>query len=152
MLERDPDFKVLPVGTPLALRRLLRRCLEKDRKHRLQHIGDARLEIDEPREKHVSGVSEPTADTSSQREIQARHITAAVIAVCAAGVLGYYLRSPSLAPAGSMVPRLVNAVQVTSALGVEYPALSPDGEWLAYSSEESGNPDIWCYSLGPAKR
>src|SRR6185436_662469 len=33
--------------TPASIRRLLRRCLEKDPKKRLSAIGDARLEIDE---------------------------------------------------------------------------------------------------------
>ena len=33
--------------TPLAIRRLLRRCLERDRRRRLADIADARLEIEE---------------------------------------------------------------------------------------------------------
>src|SRR5207302_10336222 len=39
----------LPISahTPAPIRRLLRRCLEKDRKRRLDSAADARLEIDE---------------------------------------------------------------------------------------------------------
>ena len=33
ILEREPDRTMLPADTPLPIRRLLRRCLEKDRKH-----------------------------------------------------------------------------------------------------------------------
>src|SRR6185295_14801849 len=47
ILERDPDWNALPGATPAAIRRSLRRCLEKDRRERLQAIGDARLEIRE---------------------------------------------------------------------------------------------------------
>ena len=45
ILERDPDFSTLPPDTPAAIRRLLRRCLEKNPQNRLRDIGDARLEI-----------------------------------------------------------------------------------------------------------
>ena len=37
----------LPADAPRAVRRLLRRCLEKDRKRRLADIADARLDIDD---------------------------------------------------------------------------------------------------------
>src|SRR3954452_5206089 len=47
VLKTDPDWSVLPAETPVAIRRLLRRCIERDRKRRLQDIGDARLEIEE---------------------------------------------------------------------------------------------------------
>ena len=39
--------RALPAGTPPPVRRLLRRCLEKDPRTRLSSIGDARLELDE---------------------------------------------------------------------------------------------------------
>ncbi len=42
----DPDWSLLPPGTPPALERLLRRCLHKDVRQRLRDIGDARIEID----------------------------------------------------------------------------------------------------------
>ena len=45
ILEREPDWGVLPAETPTRIRRLLRRCLEKDSKRRLRDIGDARLEM-----------------------------------------------------------------------------------------------------------
>lgn len=47
ILDREPDWNALPPGTPSAIRRLLRRCLEKDQRRRLQAIGDARIEIEE---------------------------------------------------------------------------------------------------------
>ena len=47
ILERDPDWQAVPTNTPALLRRLLRRCLDKDPKDRLRDIGDARVEIQE---------------------------------------------------------------------------------------------------------
>jgi eukaryotic-like serine/threonine-protein kinase len=45
ILERDPDWRTLPAATPTTIRILLRRCLEKDRKQRLDSASAARLEL-----------------------------------------------------------------------------------------------------------
>ena len=47
ILTREPDWTTLPADTPPLIRRLLRRCLEKERKRRLDSAADARLEIEE---------------------------------------------------------------------------------------------------------
>lgn len=47
ILEREPAWDRLPPATPAPIRRLLRRCLEKDPRRRLRDIGDARIDIDE---------------------------------------------------------------------------------------------------------
>ncbi len=46
-LRAELNWQALPVETPPSTRRLLRRCLERDRQDRFQHIGDARKEIKE---------------------------------------------------------------------------------------------------------
>jgi len=45
VLKGTPDWTALPAATPQGIRRLLRRCLEKDRKERLPDLGTARLDI-----------------------------------------------------------------------------------------------------------
>jgi eukaryotic-like serine/threonine-protein kinase len=47
VLERNPDFELLPAKTPVAIRRLLRRSLQKDRRARLRDAGDAIGELDD---------------------------------------------------------------------------------------------------------
>jgi serine/threonine protein kinase/Tfp pilus assembly protein PilF len=47
VLAREPNWQELPAETPPAIERLLRRCLEKDPKNRLQDIADARKMLDE---------------------------------------------------------------------------------------------------------
>jgi eukaryotic-like serine/threonine-protein kinase len=42
---KDPDWALLPSGTPLRVRELLRRCLEKDPRQRQRDIGDARFDL-----------------------------------------------------------------------------------------------------------
>ena len=55
VLERSPDLDALPADLPPMVRRLLRRCLTKDRRGRLQHAGDARVDLTE-------AVTNPGAD------------------------------------------------------------------------------------------
>ena len=45
VLKTDPDWAALPAGTPEAVRKLLRRCLERDTKQRLRDIGEARVAL-----------------------------------------------------------------------------------------------------------
>jgi len=47
ILEREPEWEALPPSVPPCVRQLLGRCLEKDHRHRLRDIGDARLELQE---------------------------------------------------------------------------------------------------------
>src|SRR5262249_44405433 len=56
VLSRTPDWSALPATTPPGLRRLLQRCLDRDRRHRLQTAADARLRLEEV----VSETCEPT--------------------------------------------------------------------------------------------
>jgi serine/threonine protein kinase/Tol biopolymer transport system component len=46
ILHREPNWTLLPPGTPSRVRELLSHCLAKDRKSRLHDIADARLALD----------------------------------------------------------------------------------------------------------
>src|SRR5262245_19026096 len=50
VLTAEPDWSALPAATPPAAVRLLRRCLVRDPHHRLQSIGDARIELEHAHE------------------------------------------------------------------------------------------------------
>ncbi len=50
VLRADPDWSALPAQTPAHVRKVLRRCLERDRNRRLHDIADGRLELEEPSE------------------------------------------------------------------------------------------------------
>jgi serine/threonine protein kinase len=50
IVKHEPDWSLLPADVPSAVRRTLARCLQKDLKHRLRDIGDARLDLEEARE------------------------------------------------------------------------------------------------------
>ena len=84
VLERGPDLDTLPSGSPPAVRRLLRRCLTKDRRERQQHAGDARVELIEAmtRPEADAVVASVTPPPGRQRDWQ----TAAIVGVVAAAV------------------------------------------------------------------
>jgi len=46
ILGREPAWSTVPRGTPAGVRRVLRRCLEKDPEHRVRDAADVRLELD----------------------------------------------------------------------------------------------------------
>ena len=47
VMRDTPDWNALPAHTTPGIRRLLKRCLEKDSRRRLRDIGDARLELED---------------------------------------------------------------------------------------------------------
>ena len=47
ILKTDPDWSALPSDTPVGIRRVLRRCLEKDPRRRFRDIADVRLGIED---------------------------------------------------------------------------------------------------------
>ena len=55
VLRQDVDWAQLPRSTPAPVRRLLRRCLDRDPKQRLHDIGDARLELEEAKAEPAYG-------------------------------------------------------------------------------------------------
>ncbi|MEO5567115.1 MAG: protein kinase [Gemmatimonadaceae bacterium] len=60
VLKDTPDLAALPADTPAPIRKLLRRCLEKDRRKRLADAADAGLEIDDVLMTHAADAWETT--------------------------------------------------------------------------------------------
>ena len=59
VLKVEPDWNALPAETPPSICKLIQRCLTKDRKQRLQAIGEARIAIDESLSGAAPEISEP---------------------------------------------------------------------------------------------
>ena len=142
ILERQPDWSVLPRETPDGIRDLLRRSLAKDPNQRIARMADVRTRIAECEAKNFDAAL-------TWRRIQATvpriAWAAATITVFGAGYGIYRLWPERSAP----VPRLANPMQITAAVGLEdYPTWSPDGRTLAYESIQMGNWDIWVSQPG----
>jgi len=61
----EPDWSKLPAATPPAVRRLLRRCFEKDLRKRLRDAGDAGLLLDDNPEDSKAAPAEAAASKRS---------------------------------------------------------------------------------------
>src|SRR5690348_7129683 len=90
VIRAEPDWTALPVSTPVHVRVLLQRCLQKDAKQRLRDIGDARIAVAEV----VSGAAkEQVAAAGAARPVQRQLLPWAVAALCAlvaAGLAAYF--------------------------------------------------------------
>jgi Tol biopolymer transport system component len=169
ILEVAPNWSALPAPTPASIRRLIQRCLEKDPKHRLRDIGDARLEIEEALGAGGSSSAAATADDARDRPHPADPNAAAALipplkaaarprrlaqwTAAAVGVLilggaatwqlqrsEYFWRNPL---EGAKVTRL------TESEGAEqHAAISRDGKFVAFLAARDGTWDAWVSQVG----
>ena len=128
VLRDDVDWKALPSNLPPSVLRVLRRCLDKDPKHRLSAIGDARLELE--------AALQPDADSPvSQSRLSWRHYAAAAVIAGLGVLLGTIMRS---APASTTAAaRIEFGVDTPSAVGLSELAMSPDGSHLAFLQRQA---------------
>ena len=142
VLKSDPEWTVLPADTPASIRRLLRRCLQKDLSRRLQNSGDARLEIDDAR---VDADTVPARVAPMRSPVRDRRTwIAAALGGVIVGVFAFatpHFRTPSQAP-----EMRLDIVMPPTFDPLSF-ALSPDGRRLAFVAFSEGAPKLWVRSL-----
>jgi serine/threonine protein kinase len=158
ILGREPDWSLLPAGTPSRVTWLLRRCLEKDPRRRLHDMADARIELDDAMARPESGPASaatsavlPTPAMSTRERILL--ITAALSLAVVAFLLATAGRRQS--PAADATPVLRSSVVLPSEVRLtpsEDPtgrfALSPDGRRLAVVAiDAAGEQHLWIRSI-----
>jgi Tol biopolymer transport system component len=155
VIEREPDWAALPADTPPALRRLLRRCLDKDLTRRLQAIGEARVSIDDVR----AGVEEPAQATPHIGRGQptrgaAWWATAVALSLflTAAAALGMFMSGRRGTAEAGRPPtaRFEASLPAGLEFGGQTPmlALSPRGDMLAVVlTDREGNPRVYVRRL-----
>jgi serine/threonine protein kinase len=141
IIERQPDWEILPQQTPTNIRTLLRRCLEKDPRQRLQHLGDAVIEIRETLS--LPATAPPVTISSvaiSPRAMLGRLIvwTSVCLSVgaIAASLITWNLKRS--APSSQPTERFIIRPETDLAPDAWFHhilALSPDGRRLAYVEE-----------------
>jgi serine/threonine-protein kinase len=137
ILEREPDFTKLPPGIPAVIERLLRRCLEKDRRRRLRDVGDARLELlevleHEPGDPAATGYLAARASRRRTRRRGLLWLAAAGAIVSAASLAGWQASRPRPERASAPITRFAIAARPVLQAGV---SISDDGTLLAYVTE-----------------
>jgi Tol biopolymer transport system component len=153
VLKHQPDWELLPARVPSEIRRLLRRCLERDPKNRLHDIADARLALEEV----ASGdLVEPVAAAPSAPARRAGLWAALAIVVGLAGLaVGWLLHSVPEAGEALRFARLRMPPGTHLALaGIQPgpPAVSPDGTRVVFVAEnDDGVRNLWVRDLAEPK-
>ena len=151
VITKEPDWSALPATTPVPIRKLLRRCLEKDRKRRIADIADARLEIDEALATPEAGSQAwtPALDVARRKISERIAWAAAAVAITIAALVAsvaYFRGAPAEGPPVRFTigPPEKELFDPSAA----FLTVSPDGTKLAFiATGPSGSPQLWIRPL-----
>jgi serine/threonine protein kinase len=90
VLRAEPDWNAVPKEVPSAIRTLIKRCLEKDRRQRVADISTALFLINELRE--VSPSDEPVTEPTARAWKRAVAVLSALVAVAGTGIIVWRLK------------------------------------------------------------
>lgn len=145
VLHKDPDLSRLPKATPAHVRRVLARCLERDKDRRYRDIGDARFDLE-------GGDAGADGRATTARGSRAPFWGAiGVLAIALAGLAGVAFMRP--APASPRPVRL--SIEAPDGARIVFsgdlagpPVVSPDGSSVAFCAAQSGEPRrLWLRTL-----
>ena len=149
VLQLEPTWDALPLPTPQPLRRLLRRCLEKERTQRLRDIGDALTDLDE-------ALTTPTLDTAPAsaagsagwRQALPLALAISAVAVIITGLAMWNFRPAPMptSPARYVLSALPSPAPVPLTRQTEL-AISPDGRVVAYRAVVGGEDGLYVRHL-----
>jgi serine/threonine-protein kinase len=129
ILDREPDWTALPRDLPVAIRTLLTRCLEKDRRQRIADISIARFLLTEH-----AGLGVAASAAPSTRRYAAAYLGVALAASATVGVGVWIAARPADSP--PRVSRFTIATSGATALttdgGNNHLAITPDGSRVVY--------------------
>jgi serine/threonine protein kinase/Tol biopolymer transport system component len=150
VLRDEADWSALPSGVPRAVVRLLRRCLRRDPRTRLQHIGDARIELVDL-EQDPDRSTERMARAATQRRIRWSIVTALLMAAVAA-VFVLWPRQRDAVPPVRLSLELPAPMTLANEFSAPF-ALAPAGSLLAIEAIEDGTRRLYVRELrDPALR
>ena len=145
VLKTDPDWTTLPANVPPAIRTLLTRCLQKDRRKRLADISVAQFLMDEAATAPELTATRPATEAVAVAPPRSHRLAIGALApivVALAGALAWIvLRSPTSTPhapvrlsaeLGAAASSLVIGSGPTAGASV---ILSPDGALLAFIAQ-----------------
>ncbi len=145
VLRADIDWAALPQDTPPSVRRVLRRCLDRDAKTRFHDIADARIEMDEMPE--TGAVAAPAAVAGPARRAP---WLLALAGLALLAVAGWWL---ALRPRPAAPPSRPASFAVTLPAAEQIPFddmpvldLSRDGTQLVFVSNGDGRRQLFVRS------
>jgi eukaryotic-like serine/threonine-protein kinase len=140
VLKVEPDWSALPAATPVSIGKLLRRCLAKNRKQRLQAIGEARIALENPERDEPATASAPSR--SRLGLVASIAAVALAIAFAALAFIDFRETPPVAQVVRFQIPLPENSNSATGAY------VSPDGRRIAFpAAGQSDRTVIWIHSL-----
>jgi hypothetical protein len=136
VITREPDWTALPANVPPSVLRLLRRCLQKDPARRLNHIGDARLELDE--------ASTPAGESATQPDPRrdVRWSTGTLLAAASAAVVlavaGFFIGRHLVPAARDVQSPAWRGERLGGSTIAMAPEVSPNGEMVSFQAMVDG--------------
>jgi len=159
VIKTEIDFEELPSDLPASIRRLLRRCLERDPRNRLHDIADGRIVIEELLSQPVESwtaadpMTSPTLEKGFGWRRAAPWTVAALMTIVAALAIwgARSLQSPSQIDAGPTLhlSRLVISTEpLLTNERVPALAISSDGLRIVYSAQKEGRRQLYLREIG----
>jgi serine/threonine-protein kinase len=136
VVKAEPDWTRLPEATPPPIRTLLRRCLRKDKRQRLQDAAGVRIEIEDAiaAPKDVGA----TAPVATPRSNLSRAVATALAIITVVALWGWWRAARPVEQSLQPLERLDVDLGPDVSLGSSYGAdviLSPDGTRVVYVSQ-----------------
>ncbi len=144
VMEREPDFEALPATTSTPIRRLLHRCLERERRKRQSDAADARLDIEE-------ALVAPAAVTSAPPVVPAARAWRpwTVASVLASTLVAALLAWAPWRSVPVALETRTDIVTPDSADPASF-ALSPDGRQIVFVASGDSSAELWLRPLSSA--
>jgi Tol biopolymer transport system component len=140
ILHKQVDMEQLPGGTPIGVRRVIERCLQRDRHERMRDIGDARIELG-----HRDHRTSQAASSRGGNGIAL--FTVSMIAILCFATLVFIVASNWGAPV-EVRERFVTDIAMPEDLVIARQAgqmrISPDGEKIAFVAINTEHVQVLC--------
>lgn len=135
VVKNEPDWAELPADTPDTIQRLLHRCLAKDRRQRLQAIGEARIILENP------GATDRSAQATRLPDKKLPWVAAAMFLPGLSVVSFVHFREQ---PPKLEVTRFAVPAPDKTSFTAAAAAISPDGRTLAFAAiDGEGHSQVW---------
>ena len=150
VLNSEPDWSAIPDIVPPLVRRVLRRCLEKDIRRRARDIGDVRMELDEAAGSREAALVPATAGSRFSGALPWVLAALGLITALAIGV-AVWLPRPAAPSAGPIVTRTTLTLppdhELDTGDGAGPLAISPNGQRVAYVATAGGRTRLYVRNL-----
>ena len=136
VLERTPDFSVLPRTLHPRIVDLLEHCLEKDAENRLHDIADARIDIQRVLTNPGIVSGQPVSTSALNRRVFLAAAAGAGVTAAVAGAVGWKLKRDVAPSFSNHSPYVLPEGQTFTNSGASLLALSPDGTRMVYVADD----------------